>query len=420
MHDYAALSHLYDEWIDYPGLGLERDFPESEYQLRLRLARGLLKEHALDGLVITSSAIGQWFTSSLEPHEWHDLCPSRSAWFVLTETDDRLYMTPTAGGEHFNTTRRSTWVSDIRQVVERSTWPRTEIWDLDQVTAWFRDLGLERSRVGFELGDCMTLGISVLDFLRLRELMPHAELTDGSAVIRRLMSVHTPAEIDRVRLACEAGVWIHARVTELLRPGMTERQLFDALEDRFAAAYGDDYQYRAAGVWDVRNPTRDDSNQFHAVATSRPYAAGDVVFRGWSGVWFRGYPADVDRCWSVGKPSRDVLDLYRMTWECNRAMAEAVRPGNRCSDVHAAGAAVERRYGFVRKTGRTGHGLRNTGGLSVHPDNHTRLEAGMILSVEPMFSTVHGFFDLEDQYVLTEVGAEPLHELAPEELPVID
>jgi Xaa-Pro aminopeptidase len=43
----------------------------------------------------------------------------------------------------------------------------------------------------------------------------------------------------------------------------------------------------------------------------------------------------------------------------------------------------------------------------------------MILSVEPMFGNRHGFYDLEDQYVVTERGAECLHEPAPEELPVL-
>jgi Xaa-Pro aminopeptidase len=142
--------------------------------------------------------------------------------------------------------------------------------------------------------------------------------------------------------------------------------------------------------------------------------------RGYSGVSYRGYEADIDRVWVIGKPTDAVRDLYRMTWECNRAMAEAIRPGVTCADVFAAGARVEARWGWPsRGTGRTGHGFRNTGGLSVHPDNSTVLEPGMVISVEPMFPTVHGFFDLEDQYVVTEAGAECLHEPAPEDVPVV-
>ena len=66
-----------------------------------------------------------------------------------------------------------------------------------------------------------------------------------------------------------------------------------------------------------------------------------------------------------------------------------------------------------------GHGLRNAGGLSVHPDAHIVVEPGMIISVEPMFGHEYGWYDIEDQYVVTATGAERLNHLASEEIPVI-
>jgi len=417
--DYRLLAHLHDHWIDFPGYPFEREFSRDEYLLRLRRARVEMASHALDALVITSSVVGRWFTSMLEPHEWHDLCQARSAWFILTYDRDLLYMTPTTAGEHFNTTRRSTWVSQIRAIVERTEGPRWELWDVAQMAGVLSELGLERGRLGFELGDCMTLGMSVHDFLRLRDLLPRAQLVDGGPAIRRLMSIHTPEEIARVRTACEAGVWIHNQVPRLLRPGMTEAKLFAALEAAFADRYHAGFSYQAAGYWDVRNPDGS-ANLYHAAVTDRPYRAGDLISRGHSGVSHRGYGADVDRVWYLGTPPPDARRWYRITWECNRAMAEAIRPGARCSDVYAACTRVEQHYGLPKRlTGRVGHGLRNAGGLSVHPDNHTVLEPGMILSVEPMFATKDGWFDLEDQYLVPESGHEALHALAPEELPVI-
>lgn len=80
--DYAARAHHHDHWTDYPGYPLERDFSEEEYDLRVGRARRLMAEADLDALVITTSAVGHWFTSLLEPHEWHDRCTSRSAWYT--------------------------------------------------------------------------------------------------------------------------------------------------------------------------------------------------------------------------------------------------------------------------------------------------------------------------------------------------
>ena len=87
--DHAARAHHHDHWIDYPGYPLERDFPEEEYDLRVGRARRLMAEADLDALVITTSAVGHWFTSLLEPHEWHDRCTSRSAWYTARPERDR-------------------------------------------------------------------------------------------------------------------------------------------------------------------------------------------------------------------------------------------------------------------------------------------------------------------------------------------
>jgi Xaa-Pro aminopeptidase len=182
---------------------------------------------------------------------------------------------------------------------------------------------------------------------------------------------------------------------------------------------GDGFTYDPVGAWDTRNTSGILGHPFHGPATDRAFATGDVVFRGRSGVSFRRYAADIDRVWSIGPATSDVQDLYRLAWECNRAMASAIRPGVTCADVYAAGAAVEKRHGWPdRLTGRTGHGYRNVGGLSVFPGCMRVLEPGMLLSVEPLFATSIGFFDLEDQYVVTETGAECLHDPAPEALPI--
>jgi Xaa-Pro aminopeptidase len=251
-------------------------------------------------------------------------------------------------------------------------------------------------------------------------VLTEAQLVDASPQIRTLMSVHTPREIECIRRACQAGVWIHDQVPALLRPGMTERELFAMLQTEFASAHGDGFSYRPEGAWDVRNRASADFNLFHSAVTDRPYQVGDYVARGTSGVSYRGYAGDIDRAWHIGPPSPEILRWYQITWECNQAMAEAITPGNRCCDIYAAGVAVERRHGLPeRRTGRIGHGLRNTGGLSVHPANQTVLEPNMVISVEPMFATEDGWFDLEDQYLVTETGREVLHASAPAELPVI-
>jgi Xaa-Pro aminopeptidase len=419
--EFKRLRRVHEHWLTYPTYPLEADFPEQEYQMRVQRARGEMEAQSLDALVITSSTIGRWFTGRLEPHEWHDLCQTRSTWYILTPDRDCLFMPPTTGGEHFSTTRRSTWVHEISGVVERTEWPRWELWAVEQVPEMLAELGVDRGRLGFELGDCMTLGISVNDFLRLRELLPHAELADAAPALRRLMSIHTPEEIDRIRRACSAAVWMHQQVPGVLRRGISERRFVSELADRFAAQFRDGYRYQPEVGWDIRNPQTQDSSPYHAMATDRLFHEGDLVARGTSGVSYRGYDGDVDRIWHVGRPAHEVTEWYRTAWECSRAMAEQIKPGNRCSDIYQACVRVEQQHGRPpREVGRVGHGLRNSGGLSVFPTNHTVLEPNMVISVEPMTSTVYGWITVEEQYLVTATGAEILHEPAPERLTFVD
>ena len=145
-----------------------------------------MAEAGLDALVITSSAVGQWFTSAAEPHEWHDQLPGPLAWYILTPMDDYLFMTPTTAGEHMNTTRRSTWVTHILPIVERAAVAARRAVGSGADAADLRATRSGAGRLGFELGDCMTLGVSVNDFLALRDLMP-------DAACRRLAG-HSPAD----------------------------------------------------------------------------------------------------------------------------------------------------------------------------------------------------------------------------------
>jgi Xaa-Pro aminopeptidase len=326
------------------------------------------------------------------------------------------------GGEHLSTTRRATHVAELHAMVERGQAGRLEVWDVAQLAAALDGLRLGRARLGFELGDCTTLGMSYLDFERLRARLPRAELVDGAPILRRCLQLHTPLEIDRVRVACVAAESMHRATPELLVAGLDERAFMRSLEAHFAslAAQPPGVLYRAEGGWDLRSASRGRWSPFHGRAGDWFFAAGDVVARATGGTTYRGPPRDVDRTFCVGTPSDAVRRRYDGAVACLRAMRAAIRPGAECADVYAAYAAAARAAGWPeRVVGRQGHGVFNGGGISVHPDCHLVLEPGMIVSCEPVLATEEGLFDVEDQFLVTESGREPLHPELADGLPVV-
>ena len=82
--EYADYVHDHERWLSLPGYPLEPDFPEEEYRLRLERARRLMEE-AGSTRSSSLSVVGHWFTSAAEPHEWHDRCQARVAWYILTD-----------------------------------------------------------------------------------------------------------------------------------------------------------------------------------------------------------------------------------------------------------------------------------------------------------------------------------------------
>jgi len=118
---------------------------------------------------------------------------------------------------------------------------------------------------------------------------------------------------------------------------------------------------------------------------------GDVVSLDVGCIW-EGWHADCARTWAVGEVpvrTRELIDATRRGMEAGIAAAV---PGNRLGDVGAAIEAVahEHGYGIVRPF--VGHGI----GTSMHeepqvpnygrPGTGLRLEAGMCLAIEPMFT----------------------------------
>ncbi len=416
----SSLDHLYDGYIDAPSMDLGCDFPREEYELRLGKARALMLQQGLEALIVCSSSNGAYFTSRDQPRKWHDRVQTRAAFFVLTIDSDYLYLTPTHGGENQNTARKRTWVTNIRSVVERhEDRDRVEQWGVEWMVKAFKELKLDTAKLGWELGDCQTLGISYNDFNEFKRLMPGAQFVDGSRVLRRLHQFPTPFQLDVIRKACCVGVKMHDQVPEIVKIGMTEKEFAGRMRRRFEELnLGEGYSF-AGGYDDVRNPKHPEMNlMFKGQITGRPFMEGDVFCRGSSGISYLGQGADIDRVWYVGsKPPAIVKRWYAVTHMCLDAMAAALKPGDSCADVFAVRDKIAKENGLPQQlVGRNGH-WSDLSGLSIHPDCDVALEPGMVISCEPTFVSDYGYFDIEDIFLITEDGCERLHKGAPAEIP---
>ena len=110
-------------------------------------------------------------------------------------------------------------------------------------------------------------------------------------------------------------------------------------------------------------------------------------------------------------------------WQATEAALEKAKPGNSCIDLYNAMDSVMKANGAQGESvGRYGHGL----GLQLtEPPSHTswdetRLEAGMVLTLEPgMIYAPNKMMVHEENIVITDKGAKMLSRRAPAEMPVL-
>ena len=254
--------------------------------------------------------------------------------------------------------------------------------------------------------------------------------------------IKSKTQIEGIRKSCRKMAMIFAELEKMVKPGVTTGELEEAAMDMIAEAGGKPafkgYKTdRRAKPFPSALCTSINQEIVHAPAVpARRLNEGDIIKID-CGMNLNGYYSDMARTFAVGKISKEAHHLIDVTRESLVLAIAQVKPGNTLNDI---GTAIQRyvegeRLGVVREL--VGHGV----GLSVHEDPqiphyaikesgmpNVRLEAGMVLAIEPMvtigdwrikmgtdgfaFETRDGSLaaQFENTIVVTEDGVEVLTE----------
>jgi Xaa-Pro aminopeptidase len=246
-----------------------------------------------------------------------------------------------------------------------------------------------------------------------------AAVTMVGDVIEAMMARKSESEIALIR---ESGRWCafaHRLLQELTRPGVTEAEvslragheatlaMLDALGDDFAGQLGssDGVQAGYRGQIGLR------SSWAHAVAHNIEFKAGDVlVSETGAPVW--GYNAELERAMVIGQPTDEMRRLFDHAVAAQQVAMDALRPGVSCADVDGA---VMRYFEendllpYWRQHTGHGIGLRNHEAPFLDVGDDTRVEPGMVFTLEPgLYDPRVGGFRHSDTVLVTEGGIELL------------
>jgi Xaa-Pro aminopeptidase len=126
-----------------------------------------------------------------------------------------------------------------------------------------------------------------------------------------------------------------------------------------------------------------------------------------------GYSSDSGRTYVLGKARPRTGQIMQALEDAFAAGIEVLKPGHLLSDVHAHATRAIHKAGFAGfSRGHYGHSLGHDTFCEVPPfiaaQAHEAIEPGMVLAFEtPVYVDGEGGFIIEDQFLITEHGAEP-------------
>jgi len=188
-------------------------------------------------------------------------------------------------------------------------------------------------------------------------------VVDGSAVLRRVRRVKSPAELGYIRKGVALADIGHAAIRRYLRPGITELELFGEVTRAMMAA-GSEFPalipiFNAMPVRDGRP-----ISSGHAMAGRRVIGAGEFLTADLCGVHHR-YHGNVMRGYFLGDPPREMVERNRLAAGVFDALRAEMRAG---MTVHAFNAIARRYYEGVGLWDQPGWALGYELGLSLPPD----------------------------------------------------
>lgn len=257
------------------------------------------------------------------------------------------------------------------------------------------------ARVGFERGR-----ISYADYARLNDAKPmRTELVAVDGWIEQTRAIKTPDEIAKIRASVLLNSEALERARKRFKATMTERDLASEI----------DYQQRRLGAEKPSFDTIVASGSHAALPHAHPRAIrieNDRLLLIDMGAFLDGYASDMTRTFAVGQTSRHDRNVYAAVLEAQLAALAAVRAGVPVSKVDRAARGVLARHGLDRHfVHSTGHGL----GLEIHEgpriakQEKTKLEAGMVITIEPgVYLPQKMGVRIEDTVLVTASGAEIL------------
>ena len=363
-----------------------------ERKARVAKAQRLMREHAIDAILIEAGSALIYFTGV---RWWRS---ERFTGAIIPQDGDIAFVTPYF--EEPSVRESMTFGDDVR------TWHEHES-PFDLVAGILADRGLRAGTIGIE----ETVRHFIVD--GVQHAAPEFDVVSANPVTRGCRMYKSPAEISLMQIANDVTLAAYTHVHANIEKGMTRGEV-SAMMSEATRALGGSVKFSSVLL-------NESSAYPHGSGKPQVVEEGGVILMD-CGCEVHDYESDISRTWVYGEPTdkqRDVWDTVKRGQEMALETATLGTPAGKVDDVVRAyyeSKGFGPDYATPGLSHRLGHGI----GMDGHePVNFVRgettpLAPGMCFSNEPGIY-IFGEFGvrLEDCLYMTEDGPQLFTALSP-------
>lgn len=276
-----------------------------------------------------------------------------------------------------------------------------------------------------ELGHLHRIGVeydhlTVLNQRKLKEAMPHAEFHDISDISMRQRMIKSSEEIVLIREGARIADIGGEACVDALAEGVPvfeiARHSTNTMIHEISRSYPDS-DLMDTWTWFQSGINTDGA---HNPLTTRRVGIGEVLSLNCFPM-IAGYYTAMERTLFLDHAPDDNLRLWEANYEVYKRGLQIIAPGIRCCDIATELNTIYekndlldyRTFGYGHSFGCLSHYYGREAGLELREDIQTRLEPGMVVSMEPMIMLPEGQpgsggYREHDILLVTESGTENL------------
>ncbi len=247
--------------------------------------------------------------------------------------------------------------------------------------------------------------VTVKESRKLQDALGDTALLPLNNQPEKLREVKDAEEVALIEKACAISCEAFDYILTQVRPGITEKQVKRLLDFRMLELGAD------ATAFDTIVASGPNGSLPHAIPGERQIEKGDMITLDF-GAKYGGYCADMTRTIAVGKPGKQMQEIYDIVLHAQMTCQEALAPGKICREVDGIARQIIGDAGYGE---RFGHGLGHAVGIDIHenprlsPVCEDRLLPGHVMTVEPgIYVPGLGGVRIENSCLVTETGARSL------------